>query len=350
MRIAIISDTSPSQINGVVNTLQATIQCLRQKQDDVLLLDASLCKTIPCPTYPEIRLAWRPYAKVSRALKAFKPDYIHIATEGPMGMAARRYCLRHQLQFTTAYHTRFPEYLHARFKLAPAVTYRFLRWFHGRSKAVLVPTQQIMHTLHQQGLGHAVLWGRGVDTALFTPGAKQSPYPISPVFLYVGRVAIEKNIEAFLQLKLPGLKVVVGDGPMRKTLQEQYPDVLFAGAHDHHALPACYRRADVFVFPSRTDTFGLVLAEAMACGIPVAAFPVPGPMDVVAHGISGILDEDLEHACLEALKLPGTQARQHALRYSWDNATQQFRYHLHHIHDSQPATLAVSMLQTNFPE
>lgn len=327
MRIAIISDAQAPQVNGVVNTLNETIRCLCQKGFDVLLLGPSECKTVACPTYPEIRLAWRPYKTIASALEAFNPGYIHISTEGPMGIAARRYCLRHHLQFTTAYHTRFPEYLQARFKLPKAVTYSLLRWFHGPSKAMMAPTHKVRESLLVHGFKHAELWGRGVDTVHFSPDIHRQTTTndgAEPMFLYVGRVAIEKNIEAFLRLDLPGRKVVVGDGPMRATLEQAYPDVQFLGAKSRHELPALYQQADVFVFPSKTDTFGLVLIEAMACGVPVAAFPVEGPVDVVADGVSGILNEDLEQACLDALTLSREATRAHALRFSWEVATQQF--------------------------
>lgn len=340
MRIAIISDAAAPQINGVVNTLRETITCLRQKGYEVLLIGPHDCTTIACPTYPEIRLAWRPYQQVSSALAAFAPDYIHIATEGPMGLAARRYCLNHHLQFTTAYHTRFPEYLQARFYLPKAVTYGFLRWFHGPSKAMLVPTHKVQTALQAHGFTNTALWGRGVDVAHFVPAATALDNRGEPVFLYVGRVAVEKNIEAFLKLDLPGRKVVAGDGPMRQTLAQRYPDVVFLGAQARHALPAIYQQADVFVFPSKTDTFGLVLVEAMACGVPVAAFPVEGPVDIVAHGTSGILDNNLALACERALTLSRDAARIHALRFSWEAATQQFLQQLTHVHQHHIAVPA----------
>lgn len=331
MRIAIVSDAGAPQINGVVNTLRETIACLRQKGFEVLLLAPGDFNTVGCPTYPEIRLAWRPYKQLASALDAFHPDYIHISTEGPLGLAARRYCLHHHLQFTTAYHTRFPEYLHARMRLPKAVTYGFLRWFHGPSKVMMAPTVNMADTLQKQGFTNVALWGRGVDTEHFCAEPRHLPSTYRPVFMYVGRVAVEKNIEAFLRLDLPGDKVVVGDGPMRHKLAQDYPQVRFLGAKQRHELPALYRQADVFVFPSKTDTFGLVLIEAMACGVPVAAFPVEGPVDVVANGVSGILDEDLAHACKAALQLSREATRQHALRFSWDAATQQFLQQLKHV-------------------
>lgn len=248
-----------------------------------------------------------------------------------MGLAARRFCLRQGIGFTTAYHTRFPEYLSARSILPKAITYRWLRWFHGPSKAIMVPTPHMLKELEQRGFRRLVLWGRGVDTERFKPVDEDHACIERPLYLYVGRVAVEKNIEAFLEADLPGSKWVIGDGPQREELQQRYPRVQFLGAKQHHELTSYYNCADVMVFPSHTDTFGLVMAEAMACGVPVAAFPVPGPVDVVAHGRSGMLDTDLRTACLQALNLDRSAVRQHALSFSWESATQQFQHHLHQI-------------------
>ena len=329
MRIAIVSDAGEPQVNGVVNTLRATQQCLQSKGHEVLMLAPRDFRTFACPTYPEIRLAYKPYAKIAAALDAFSPDCIHIATEGPMGLAARRYCLRRKLDFSTAYHTRFPEYLSARKLLPKALTYRLMRWFHGPSKAIMVPTPKMKESLETHGFHNVVLWSRGVDTAHFKPGVEDHACIARPLFLYVGRVAVEKNIEAFLKLDLPGTKWVIGDGPQREELEHRYPQVRFLGAKGHDELPAYYNCADVFVFPSRTDTFGLVLIEAMACGVPVAAYPVEGPMDVVANGRSGVLHEDLATACLQAQKLSRDEVRAYAAGYSWEAATLQFLQHLH---------------------
>lgn len=341
MRIAIVTDAGQSQINGVVNTLRATSACLRQNGHDVLLLNPDDFPTFACPTYPEIRLAYKPYARIAASLKAFAPDCIHISTEGPMGLAARRFCLRQGIGFTTAYHTRFPEYLSARSILPKALTYRWLRWFHGPSKAVMVPTPHVLRELEQRGFRHLVLWGRGVDTERFKPVDEDHACIARPLYLYVGRVAVEKNIESFLQVDLPGSKWVIGDGPLREELQQRYPQVQFLGAKPHHELTSYYNCADVMVFPSHTDTFGLVMVEAMACGVPVAAYPVAGPLDVVAHGRSGILDADLTSACLQALVLDRHEVRKHAMEYSWEIATQQFQQHLFQIHGvkARPATL-----------
>ena len=329
MRIAVVTDAWEPQVNGVVNTLKATVACLRSMDHDVLMLAPDGMRTFPCPTYPDIRLALKPYAKVAARLDAFAPDSIHIATEGPMGLAARRYCLRKGKHFTTAYHTRFPEYVKARSGIPVGWIYRWLRWFHGPSKAIMVPTEHVRQVLEQRGFQNLAIWGRGVDTEHFAPGACDDPCIKRPLFLYVGRLAVEKNVEAFLKLDLPGTKWLIGDGPQREELEKTYPEARFLGAKPHRQLPAYYGCADVFVFPSLTDTFGLVLAEAMACGVPVAAFPVEGPIDVVAHGRSGSLNDDLERACYEALDLDRNQVRLHALTYSWQAATQQFVQHLH---------------------
>ncbi|GGI17954.1 glycosyltransferase family 4 protein [Oxalicibacterium faecigallinarum] len=331
MRIAIVTDAWTPQVNGVVNTLRATRKQLRLMGHAVRMVTPEGLRTYSCPTYPEIRLSYKPYSKVAAVLDSFMPDCIHIATEGPMGLAARRYCLSNGLDFTTAYHTRFPEYLRARFHLPLAVTYRWLQWFHGPSKAVMVPTPRMQHTLEKSGFRNVVQWSRGVDTEHFRPGPREESSLTRPVYLYVGRLAVEKNIEAFLQMELPGSKWVIGDGPMRDELERRYPGVRFLGNKAHDALPGYYNCADVFVFPSRTDTFGLVMIEAMACGVPVAAYPVEGPIDVVADGRSGILNDDLMRACFNALTLKRSAVREYALSYSWEAATQQFLRNLHPV-------------------
>lgn len=344
MRIAIVTDAWAPQVNGVVNTLKATRRQLRANGHAVLMVTPENMRSYCCPTYPEIRLAYKPYGKVASVLDDFDADCIHIATEGPMGLAARRYCINRGLDFTTAYHTRFPEYLRARFHLPLALTYRWLKWFHGPAKAVMVPTPRMQDALEQSGFKNVVQWSRGVDTNYFTPGPREEATLKRPLYLYVGRIAVEKNIDAFLKMDLPGSKWVIGDGPMREELERKYPDVRFLGAKPHEALPAYYSCADVFVFPSRTDTFGLVLIEAMACGVPVAAYPVEGPIDVVAHGKSGILDADLTRACFEALKLNRAVVRDHALCYSWSAATQQFLQHLHPVRKADPLRMTRSSL------
>lgn len=331
MRIAIVTDAAAPQVNGVVHTLEATRHCLRQDGHAVQIIGPDDLDTFACPSYSEIRLARKPYAKVEARLDEFSPDCIHLATEGPMGLAARRYCITRGLDFTSSYHTRFPEYVRSRSLIPLALTYRWLRWFHGRSKAVMAPTAGIRQVLEQRGFRNVVPWGRGVDTDRFKPDEQDFSCIMRPLFLYVGRLAVEKNVEDFLRLDLPGTKWVIGDGPQREALEQCYPRGRFLGAKQHDELAAYYNCADVFVFPSRTDTFGLVMAEAMACGVPVAAYPVEGPLDLVASGRSGMLDENLERACLEALHLDRVVVREHALHYSWSDATRQFLHNLHPV-------------------
>lgn len=337
MRIVIATDAWAPQVNGVVNTLMATQERLQRLGHDVLVLSSANMRTFSCPTYPEIRLAYRPHRQVTQAIDAFAPDCIHIATEGPIGLAARAYCLRLGLRFTTSYHTRFPEYIRARFMLPLGLSYRWLRWFHEPASAVMVSTPALMEGLAQRGFGKLVLWGRGVDTEVFKPLAREHAGIERPLYLYVGRLAVEKNIEAFLKMSLPGTKWVIGDGPQRAALEQRYPSVRFLGARTHDKLAPYYNCADVLVFPSLTDTFGLVMLEAMACGVPVAAYPVTGPIDVVEQGKSGVLDHDLDRACFAALRLPREQVRQLALKYSWDAATRQFLGNLRPAAKSRPA-------------
>ena len=332
MRILRVSDAWAPQVNGVVVTLRNTIACLQAAGHDVDIIGPDRFASVPCPTYPEIRLALAPGRRLSAIADEFAPDAVHIATEGPLGMAARQYCLKRKLSFTTAFHTRFPEYVHARIRLPLALSYAWIRRFHAPSRAVMVPTDAMHAELAARGFGNLVRWSRGVDTRLFRPGPRLEHRWRSPVFMCVGRIAVEKNIEAFLRLELPGTKVVVGDGPQRAELEQRFPDAAFTGALHGEVLAAHFRSADVFVFPSRTDTFGLVLLEAMASGTPVAAYPVTGPVDVVAQDRSGILDEDLKRAALAGQRLDRDVVRQHAERYSWQRATEQFLSHLHPNH------------------
>lgn len=324
MRILIASDAWDPQVNGVVVTLRNTVREMRQVGHAVDVIGPERFPSIPCPTYPEIRLALGVRRALPRELDRFAPDAIHISTEGPIGMATRRICLERGFPFTTAYHTRFPEYVHARTRLPTAVTYAWLRRFHAPARAVMVATAAIQQDLERRGFARLARWSRGVDTDLFRPGPKLPNTWRRPVFMYVGRVAVEKNIAAFLELAIDGTKVVVGDGPQRSALEQRFPGAVFTGAKSGEELAAHFRTADVFVFPSRTDTFGLVMLEAMACGTPVAAYPVPGPMDVVVPGVSGILDDDLRTSALGAIALDRAAVRQAALRYSWQHATAQF--------------------------
>jgi glycosyltransferase involved in cell wall biosynthesis len=324
MRILIATDAWTPQINGVVVTMQNTIACLERWGHEVDIISPREFRTVPMPTYPEIPLAVLPGRKVAARIRQFDPDAIHIATEGPIGLAARRHCLSRNLRFTTAYHTCFPEYVKPRFGVPLAWTYAWMRRFHSPSSAVMVGTDAIGSLLLQRGFDHVTSWSRGVDLDLFQPRPERFEDLPRPVFLYVGRVAVEKDLPAFLRLDLPGTKVVVGDGPERARLQRKFPQTLFTGMKTGRELASYYQRADVFVFPSRTDTFGLVLLEAMACGTPVAAFPVRGPIDVVKDASAGILNEDLRTAAMSALELDRGAVHRYASKYSWDESTMQF--------------------------
>ena len=341
MRILIVTDAWEPQVNGVVRTLRSTRRELERMGHQVELLTPSGFRTLPCPTYPDIRLSLLPGRQVRRRIRGFAPQAIHIATEGPLGMAARAYALRHRLPYTTAYHTRFPEYVRARTGLPLGFTYRFLRWFHGRAEAVMVPTEVVRRDLVANGFpaSRVVLWSRGVDLDIFKPGPAMPHDLARPIFLCVGRVAVEKNIEAFLRLDLPGSKWVAGDGPALAKLKAEFPDVRFTGVLGQAELATLYNAADVFVFPSRTDTFGLVLLEALACGCPVAAYPVTGPVDVIGDSPAGALDADLRAAALRALTIDRAVARSHAERFSWEACTRQFLSHLHPF-DLEPAEVA----------
>jgi len=328
MKILIVTDAWEPQVNGVVRTLKSTRRELQALGHTVELITPLDFRTVPCPTYPEIRLSLRPGRAVAERIRAFAPDALHIATEGPLGMAARRHALRDGMPFTTAYHTRFPEYVQARFGVPLAWTYRFLRWFHGPAQAVMAPTPVVRDDLCRYGMGHSVLWSRGVDLDVFTARRANVLNTAHPIFLYVGRVAVEKNVEAFLALDLPGSKWVVGDGPALASLRARYPGASYLGVLSQPELAKVYASADVFVFPSRTDTFGLVLLEALASGLPVAAYPVTGPIDVLGDSRAGVMHEDLREACLEALRIDRATARAHAERFSWRAASEQFLSHL----------------------
>jgi glycosyltransferase involved in cell wall biosynthesis len=328
MKIMIITDAWEPQVNGVVRTLKQTRKELTEMGHQVDMITPLEFKTVPCPTYPDISLSILPAKKVSQRIRAFKPDAIHISTEGPLGLAARSFAIKNKIPHSTAYHTRFPEYVYARTKIPLSWTYRFLRWFHGHSCAVMAPTPAVVADLNHFGFKNVVLWSRGVDLDRFEYKESNAINTTKPIFLYVGRVAVEKNIEAFLSLDLPGSKVVIGDGPSLPFLKDKYPNATYLGAKDQADLPPYYASGDVFVFPSKTDTFGLVILEAMACGLPVAAYPVTGPIDVIGDSGSGVLNKDLREACLEALKIPKEKAIAHAKLYSWRAASEQFARHL----------------------
>ena len=339
MRIAIVSDAWRPQINGVVTTLGKTADAAQRLGHTVEVVSVEGAPSIACPTYPEIRLALRPGSIVSRHLRQFAPQMIHIATEGPLGLAARAFCLRQKHPFTTSYHTQFPDYAKARWGIPANLGYKYLRWFHQPAARTLVGTQTVRTNLQARGFSHLVPWSRGVDTDLFQPNEQAREQAASqwprPIMLYSGRVAVEKNLEAFLQLDMPGTKVIVGDGPARAQLQQKYPRAVFTGYRFGEELAWHMACADVFVFPSRTDTFGIVMLEAMACGVPVAAFPVQGPLDVVRHGVTGILDVNLEVAIRGALALDATGCRSFAQLQSWERCTRQFIGHLALIADRQ---------------
>jgi 1,2-diacylglycerol 3-alpha-glucosyltransferase/glucuronosyltransferase len=324
VKIAIVTDAWRPQTNGVVQTLCTTAQTLRAGGHEVLIVEPGQFRTFPCPTYPEIRLAWFPYRRLAKLLREVAADCIHIATEGTLGLAARSWCRRNRFPFTTSYHTQFPEYVRARAPIPLAVSYAHLRRFHAAAARTMVATPTLQKTLESRGFRHIVRWTRGVDVQLFKPGDKQFLNLPRPIFGYVGRVAVEKNIEAFLSLDLPGTKLVIGDGPERLALQARFPETVFVGYKFDAELAAHVGAMDVFVFPSRTDTFGLVLLEALACGVPVAAYPVTGPIDVIENGTTGVLGEDLLTAALAALKLDATKCRAFALAHTWEAATKQF--------------------------
>ncbi|MCP5143606.1 MAG: glycosyltransferase family 1 protein [Gammaproteobacteria bacterium] len=336
MKVAIVTDAWHPQVNGVVRTLQTTGECLRARGHEVQFITPTGFRTVPCPTYPSIRLAVMPGAGVASALASFAPAAIHIATEGPLGMAARAWCLRRGHPFTTSFHTQFAEYVRLRAPIPLSWTYAWLRRFHGAAVRTLVPTPGQRDRLLARGFRNIEVWARGVDTSVFRPQTDVSyPWP-GPVALYMGRVAVEKNIEAFLELEMAGSKVVIGDGPALASLQKRYPGVHFLGAKFGTDLARHVAAADVMVFPSRTDTFGLVLLEAMACGVPVAAYPVTGPIDVVAHGRSGWMDDDLGAAVQGALGLSRQNCVDYAAGYSWQRCTETFESCLEPVADAAP--------------
>ncbi len=323
MRVLVATDAWRPQVNGVVQTYERLAEAAAAKGAQFIFLTPENFKTIPCPTYPSIRLALPNVSTCARFIKATRPDAIHIATEGPVGWMTRAYCRRRGIAFTTSFHTRFPEYLFSRFFIPEAWTHAVLRRFHNSGAGIMAATDTLAADLNQRGYNRVLPWTRGVDTSLFRPRPVRR-FGSGPVFLYVGRVAIEKNIGAFLSLDLPGRKVVVGDGPALASLRHEFPDAVFTGQMRGEDLAECYSSADAFVFPSRTDTFGIVLLEAIASGLPVAAYPVMGPADIVAQGVSGVLDEDLGLAARQALTLDRARVQREALNFTWDQAAAVF--------------------------
>jgi glycosyltransferase involved in cell wall biosynthesis len=323
--VLVVTDAWYPQVNGVVRTLDAIATTLRGQGHVVRLLTPQGFATLPCPTYPEIRLSLFPGRRVAQILDENAAGAIHIATEGPLGMAARRICLRRGLPFTTSFHTRFPEYVNARFRVPVGWLYAWLRRFHNSGAGVMVATATLHRELTARGFENIRTWTRGVDTHLFHPRDKSFlDHLPRPIWLNVGRVAVEKNVEAFLSLELEGTKLVVGDGPQLAALRKKYPRVHFVGAKRGEELARHFGASDVFVFPSRTDTFGLVILEALASGLPVAALPVPGPLDVIGDSRTGVLDEDLATACREALEIPPERCIAYARKFSWEACARQF--------------------------
>ncbi len=321
-----VTDAWHPQINGVVRSLERTASELRKIGLRVEFLTPQDFRTLPCPTYPEIRLSLAHRGMVRRRIEALNCEHLHIATEGPLGLMAASIARRDDRPFTTSYHTRFPEYVSARLPIPLSWSYSWLRRFHNAGQGCMVATGTLETDLRTRGFKHLQRWSRGVDEALFQPyegSALPADLP-RPIFMNVGRVAVEKNIEAFLDLDLPGSKVVVGDGPQLDSLKRKYPDVYFTGAKVGEDLARLYASADVFVFPSKTDTFGNVLLEALACGVPVAAYPVMGPLDVIGETGAGVLSEDLRQACLDALDIPSDHCRKVALNYTWAASARQF--------------------------
>ena len=328
MRVLIATDAWHPQVNGVVRTLTSLARSAKGLGVDIDFLSPHGFPTVPLPTYPGLRLALPRPSRIARRIEEVNPDAIHIATEGPIGRAVRAYCVKRDLPFTTSYTTRFPEYISARLPVRESWVYAVLRRFHAGASVTMVATPSLMAELQQRGFSRLGMWTRGVDTELFRPDrAIDLPFA-RPIFVCVGRVAVEKNLEAFLSLDLPGTKVVIGNGPREAELRRRFPDAKFLGLIENGALAAHLAAADVFVFPSRTDTFGVVQLEALASGVPIAAFPVTGPKDVIGNHPVGALNEDLRAACLRALDVSRDACRAFALNYSWDNSARQFIGHL----------------------
>ncbi len=324
MRVLVATDAWHPQVNGVVRTLQTLASTAPRFGAEIEFLTHQGLRTFPLPTYPAIRCAITAPGTIARKIEAIKPDAIHIATEGTIGHAVRRYCIGRRIAFTTSFHTRLPDYVTARVPIPESWVWRWLRRFHGRAERVMVSTQSLISELSDRGFRNPVLWPRGVDGELFAP-RRAAPLDLSrPIFLTVGRVAVEKNIEAFLSLDLPGTKVVVGDGPMKPELMQRFPQAVFVGEKHRDELAAIYAAADVFVFPSRTDTYGLVMLEALSCGVPVAAFPVAGPNDVIGNASVGVLSEDLREACLRALTIDRKACRNFAEQMTWERCAKMF--------------------------
>jgi glycosyltransferase involved in cell wall biosynthesis len=331
MRVLIATDAWHPQINGVVRTLTSLARSARSLGVTMDFLTPEGFPSLPVPTYPGLRLALPGPAGIAQRIEQASPDAIHIATEGPIGHMVRRYCVNRGLPFTTSYTTRFPEYISARLSIPEAWSYAVLRHFHSAATVTMVSTPSLMAEFKERGFKNLGMWTRGVDTELFRPEHAIALDLPRPIFVSVGRIAVEKNLEAFLSLDLPGTKLVIGQGPQQAALQRRFPDAKFTGLLEDSALAAHLAAADVFVFPSRTDTFGVVQLEALACGVPIAAFPVTGPRDVIADNPIGIVDEDLRAACMGALQMSREACRNFALTRSWDNSARQFIGHINQV-------------------
>jgi glycosyltransferase involved in cell wall biosynthesis len=340
MRILVATDAWHPQVNGVVRTLTSMAEAAAAFGVEISFLTPQSFRTVAMPSYPDLRLALPGPARIARLIADARPDSIHIATEGPIGLLVRRYCRRHELPFTTSFHTRFPEYISARLPIPEPWIWAALRAFHRSSQAVMAATPALAGELRARGFRNVVLWPRGVDASQFHPRAADLGLP-RPVFLCVGRVAVEKNLEAFLGLDLPGTKVIVGDGPARAALTRKYPQAVFLGARQGEALAQAYAAADVFVFPSKTDTFGLVLLEALASGLPVAAFPVTGPRDVIGNEPVGALNDDLRLACLTAVTISPQACLAFAARHTWEASARVFVENITNVRADDPRSDAV---------
>ena len=340
MRILIVSDAWLPQLNGVVRALSTTRERLMGMGHEVEVLGPDRFRTVPCPTYPEIRLALTLPGRVGRLIEAFAPDAVHIATEGPLGWCARHWLGRRDLRFTTSFHTLFPLYLKLRAGIPESWSYALLRRFHNAAAHTMCSTSTLEALLTEQRIPRLARWIRGVDTTLFRPVAPANLDLRPPILMYVGRLAVEKNIEAFLSIDRPGTKVLVGDGPARAALERRFPEAVFLGPRMGEALVAHYCAADLFVFPSKTDTLGLVMLEALACGTPVAAYPVPGPNDVIGTSAAGALNEDLGAAIDAALNIPTQACLDRAAEFDWDVSARQFLHNLVAVESAFPAMAA----------
>ena len=327
-KILIVTDNLPNQINGVVTTFKNIASYAEKDGYELCHINPTFFHYIDAPRYPEVRLSW-PWG-IAKLIRDHNPDYIHIATEGPLGIAASNYCWRNNLRYNTSYHTKFPEFLKKIYNIPESLTYRYVRWFHKHSGKVLTTTQTMVNELKANGfIGKIYGWTRGVDKTVFIDGLRNEDIKNQSILLSVGRVSKEKNLDAFCQLDIPNtIKIIVGDGPYRKELEIKYPNVKFVGVKTGTELARYYANADVFVFPSRVDTFGIVMIESISMGTPVAAYPVPGPIDIIENNVTGILNDDLEFAVKECLQLSRGQVKKNSNKWTWENCWEIFRDNL----------------------